>query len=340
MSSEVKLSFKDKLKIFWHGTKKELKYLWFEMKKNKVAYFMILPVMVVILIEVIFPLLITFDTSLRHYTAAAESENPYFFEFPEIIGFANYVAIFTRPTFFRVLANTFFWTLMCVSLHVLLGIAFALLLNKDFKGKAFFRTMVIIPWAVPSYVTTYIWRVFILQDSTLGAGYTGLFNLILTNFGLPEVRWLSADKFLGVPMIMWSAILVNTWLGIPFMTVTVLAGLQSIPQDLYEAADIEGASRWQKFRYITLPMLKPSLMVAVLLGVIWTFNMFNVIYIMALNTEIPAEEYSILAVWVYSLAFYQHDKGQAAAAAWIIFFILFVFSMIYKRVMRTPGGGK
>ncbi|MEM2636715.1 MAG: sugar ABC transporter permease [Candidatus Korarchaeota archaeon] len=332
------MSLKIKFKALLLGTKLELKSMLKNMRKNALPYLMISPVVIIVLIEVIFPLLITADTSLRHYTASAESYNPYTYEYPYFIGFDNYIAAISMPSFWRVLFNTFAWTFICVGLHTLFGILFALLLNKDFYGKTFFRTMVIIPWAVPSYVTTYIWRVFILQDSSLGN--PGLISMILTSLGLPEIRWLSSDVVLGLPMIMWSAIIVNTWLGIPFMAITILAGLQSIPQDLYEAADIEGANRWQKFRHITLPLVWPSMIVAVLLGIIWTFNMFNVIYIMALNTEIPVEQYSILAVWVYNLAFYQQDKGMAAAVAWIIFLILLFMSFIYKKIATRYGGLK
>jgi len=232
------MNLKIKLKALATGTKIELKKLWSEMRKHGLAYMMIAPVVIIVLVEVIFPLLITADTSFRHYTAAAESYNPYTYEYPYFVGLDNYIAVISMPSFWKVLFNTFAWTFICVALHVSLGMLFALLLNRDFYGKSFFRTMVIIPWAVPSYVTTYIWRVFILQDSSLGK--PGLISMILTSLGLPEVRWLSAQVVLGLPMIMWSAIIVNTWLGIPFMAITILAGLQSIPQELYEAAEIDG----------------------------------------------------------------------------------------------------
>ena len=138
-----------------------------------------------------------------------------------------------------------------------------------------------------------------------------------------------------VTNLMLSAILVNVWLGIPFVVISFTAGLSNISNDLYEAADIEGASAFYKFRKITMPLLKPTFMIVTLLGTIWTFNMFNVIYILSLNTNIPADTYSILAVWVYELAFHNFTKGSAAAVSWIIFGMLLIFSILYKKLLKS-----
>ncbi|MHA1338613.1 MAG: extracellular solute-binding protein [Promethearchaeota archaeon] len=319
-----------------------------DLKENKLAYIFVSGTLIVLLLEVFIPLLITLDTSFRNYTPAAESINPLNFQFPEYIGFNNYIDVFTNELFFQILFNTIFWTIACVSLQVGIGLGISLLLNKKFKGRTLYRTLLILPWAVPSYVTVYIWRVFILQDSTLGSGQPGLFNILLTSLGFNEVKFLSADAAFYLPglssqgisvfpvtNLMLSAIMVNVWLGIPFVVISFTAGLSNIPNDLYEAADIEGASGWYKFKKITLPLLKPTFMIVTLLGVIWTFNMFNVIYILALNTNIPADTYSILAVWVYELAFHNFTKGSAAAVSWIIFGMLLLFAMIYKRLLKS-----
>ncbi|MHA1820968.1 MAG: extracellular solute-binding protein [Promethearchaeota archaeon] len=318
-----------------------------DVKSNKLAYLLVLGTTIILILEVFIPLLITLDTSFRNYTPAAESKNPLNFQFPEYIGWKNYMDVFTNELFFRILFNTIFWTLACVSLQITLGLAISMLLNKKFKGRSFYRTLLILPWAVPSYVTVYIWRVFILQDSSLVAGQPGLINIILKSLGLNEIKFLSADTAFVLPglsstgislypisNLMLSAILVNVWLGIPFVVISFTAGLSNISKDLYEAADIEGASWWQKFTKITLPQLKPTFMIVTLLGVIWTFNMFNVIYILSLNTNIPSETYSILAVWVYELAFHNFTKGSAAAVSWVIFGILLLFAMVYKKSMN------
>ncbi|GAB4323070.1 MAG: hypothetical protein Kow0069_28050 [Promethearchaeota archaeon] len=328
--------------------KEELKQFSTELRENKLAYAFVAGTMVVLAVEVFLPLLVTLDTSFRAYTPAAESKNPLTFHYPEYVGLSNYAEVFTRDLFFQVLFNTIFWTAACVALQVLIGLGVALLLRHNFPGRGFYLTLVILPWAVPSYVTVYVWRVFILQDSTLGQ--PGLFNMVLNALRLPEAKFLSADAAFWLPglsaggftlfpvsHLLLSAIMVNVWLGVPFVVVSFTAGLANVPEDLYEAAKIEGASRWQQFRQITLPLLKPTFLVVTLLGVVWTFNMFNVIYILALNTNIPANSYSILAVWVYELAFHNFTKGAAAAVSWVIFFMLLTFSMIYKRTMKEEG---
>ncbi len=334
-----------KFKKSWKETVDQYKK---EMKTNKLAYIMIIGTLTVLILEVFLPLLITLDTSFRNYTPAAESINPLSYKYPDLIGFQNYVNIFTNELFFQILFNTIFWTVACVSLQVILGLGISILLNKQFKGRTLYRTLLILPWAVPSYVTVYIWRVFILQDSSLGSGEPGLLNILAQNLFGTQFRFLSANVAFSLPglstsgiamfpvtNLMLSAILVNVWLGIPFVVVSFTAGLSNIPTDLYEAADIEGASTWYKFRKITLPLLKPTFMTVTLLGTIWTFNMFNVLFILALNTNIPLDSYSILAVWVYELAFHNFTKGAAAAVSWVIFGMLLLFAVFYKKTLNS-----
>jgi len=156
----------------------------------------------------------------------------------------------------------------------------------------------------------------------------GAVNLWLGKLGLPQVQWLSD------PTAAFSAaILTNIWLGFPFMMVIALGGLQSIPQELYEVASIDGAGAWSRFRHITLPLLKPVLVPATILGTIWTFNNLNVIWLVT-NGGKPANQSHILVTYVYNEAFTLYRYGYAAAFSLVIFLILLGFVIFYMRLSR------
>jgi arabinogalactan oligomer/maltooligosaccharide transport system permease protein len=209
--------------------------------------------------------------------------------------------------------KTILWTVLNLVCHVVIGVFLALILNKEIKGKSIFRVLLILPWAVPQYITALTWRG--MFNSEYGA-----VNLILDSwFGL-QIPWLSTE---------WGAfsacLITNIWLGFPFMMIIALGGLQSIPHDLYEAADIDGASSWSKFVNITVPLLKPVMVPAITLGVIWTFNNFNVVWLVSNGGE-PSDTTHILVSWVYKAAFTYFRMGYAAAFSMIIFGCLFLFS--------------
>lgn len=238
----------------------------------------------------------------------------------EITGFGNYLQVFADNTFWYFFFKTVLWTVLNLIFHVGIGVFLALILNKNIKGKSIYRTLLILPWAVPQYITALTWR------GMFNAEY-GAVNLFLNDFFGIEIAWLSSE---------WGAftacLITNIWLGFPFMMVIALGGLQSIPDSLYEAADIDGASPWQKFRQITLPMLKPVMVPAIVLGVIWTFNNFNVVWLVSNGGE-PSETTHILVSWVYRAAFFYYRMGYAAAFSMVIFLILFIFS--WRFILKT-----
>ncbi|MFX1346152.1 MAG: carbohydrate ABC transporter permease [Promethearchaeota archaeon] len=332
----------------------------------------------------------------------------------------EYKEILTAPdiNFLRILFNTFFWTLFCTILHIILGLALAIVLNRKFSGRGFFRSIFILPWAIPSFVSTLMWRAYVFDSKKgiLGSltgqfGSSGsfsvsnLFGLILAfilailvviySYRLvnkrikisPTFRPLSylvfgiigiflifflndliqilfsqfRDGFMGykivdIPkieptfwitgridifglqftMITFSAIMVNVWLGVPFMMLSFLATLQTIPQELYEAAEIDGLSSWQQFRKVTLPLLKPTFLTVSLLGIIWTFNLFNVVYLLSQNqTGIgPGKYYQIFVTFIYE-RFSDNEYSQAAALSFTVFIILISFSLVYSRLIKT-----
>jgi arabinogalactan oligomer/maltooligosaccharide transport system permease protein len=219
-----------------------------------------------------------------------------------------------------------------VALHASIGLALALLLARPtLRFKAVYRVLLIVPWAVPSYITALVWKGMFNQQY-------GLVNHLLGVLGLAPVSWFAS---------FWTAfaanVTTNTWLGFPFMLVVSLGALQSIPADLYEAAEVDGATRWQQFRHITLPLLRPALVPALLLGSVWTFNMFNVIYLVSGGQ--PGHATDILVTEAYRLAFEQDRYGYAAAWSVLIFVVLLAWGFVTRRAGEddepspAAGGG-
>jgi arabinogalactan oligomer/maltooligosaccharide transport system permease protein len=217
--------------------------------------------------------------------------------------------------FYPTLRQTLIWTVTNVALHIVLGLGLALLLNRDIAGRGVYRALLIVPWAVPSYISAFAWR-FMYNEQL------GFLNNALESLGLGTVPWLSDSTW-----AMIAVIIANTWLAIPFNMVTFLGGLQSIPPDLYEAAEVDGSNWLQRFRFITLPMLRPVMITATLLGFIWTFNSFNIVYLVSEGGPFRTTE--ILATWAWRLGFDRREYGVAAAYSVVILLLLMVFSYAY-----------
>jgi arabinogalactan oligomer/maltooligosaccharide transport system permease protein len=256
------------------------------------------------------------------------------------IGLQNYVDIVTNfhlahrtaeglvwdyQNFYYTLLFTIVWTVSNVAIGVSLGLTLALILNlPGFALKPFYRVLLILPWATPNYITALIFRGMFHQQF-------GVINQIFQLVGAHPVAWFNQ------PFTSFLAVLTtNGWLSFPFMMVISLGALQSIPGDLYEAARVDGASRWQQFRSITLPSLRPALVPAIILSVIWTFNQFNVIYLVSAGE--PAGATEILITQSYKLAFEQYRYGYAAAYSMIIFLILFAYGTWQNRVTGATEG--
>ena len=247
----------------------------------------------------------------------------HFFQW-DIVGLRNYLSIFKDRAFYVVLGRTVLWTVVNVFFHVVIGLWLAILLNRKLPGRSIFRVLLILPWAIPQYIAALSWKTMFQHDF-------GAINLILKSFGLGPIPWLSDPS--------WSlaaVIITNVWLGFPFMMMVCLGGLQSIPQELYEAADCDGASAWAKFRNITLPLLRPVLIPAVTLGTVWTFNMVNVIYLVTGGG--PGDSTHILVSYVYKAAFDFYRYGYAAPFSTVIFVILLIFGGLFLRTTRGTEG--
>ncbi|MGV3523200.1 MAG: carbohydrate ABC transporter permease [Candidatus Sericytochromatia bacterium] len=234
------------------------------------------------------------------------------------VGLENYEKVFASSDFWKVFGQTLIWTFVNVFFHFALGLGLALILNQHLRVKGLWRALLLIPWAVPSYITAFSWR-------WLFNGDYGFFNHILASLGLDRISWLS-DPFWS----MFAVCATNIWLGVPFMMITLLGGLQGIPEELYEAAQLDGASRWKQFWSVTLPMLKPVAMVTVLLGIVWTFNMFNIIYLVTQDNP----HTDILATFAFKAFFVRGEYGLACAYAVVILICLSAFSLLYLKMNK------
>jgi arabinogalactan oligomer/maltooligosaccharide transport system permease protein len=231
----------------------------------------------------------------------------------------------TSPmSFVYTLGVTVLWTVANVTLHVAIGVGLAMLLRERWvRLRGVWRALLILPWAVPNYITALIWRS--LFDAQLGA-----INAVL-GFVLLGGEPLGLDWFARFSTAFAANLATNTWLGFPFMMVVTLGALQSIPRDLEEAAEVDGAGAWQRFRHVVWPMLMPALLPAVILGSVWTFNMFNVIYLVSAGE--PDGSTEILISEAYRWAFSRGNRyGYAAAYAVLIFLVLLLYSRLANRV--------
>lgn len=306
--------------------------------RNWYAWAMVLPTVLVLGVLVLYPLVQGIFQSFTDLTEANAQDvictktlgggeeckdNP---DSAEFVGVKNYVDLLTgaRGSFWLQLTNTLAWTVACVSLHYGLGLGLAVMLNRKMRGRGLYRVLLIVPWAVPAFVAAFGWK-FLFNPRF------GLINQGLVGLGLDPVEWFN-HRWTGL----FAAICTNVWLGVPFMMVAILGGLQSIPSDLYEAAEMDGATPWQRFRNVTLPGLRPVSSTVILLGTIWTFNMFPIIYFVTGGE--PAGQTEILVTGAYRAAF-EGVRNYSLAATYgvLILSILMVFASVYRRTLKAQG---
>ncbi len=244
------------------------------------------------------------------------------------VGIDNYVNVFTQPVLrqtsvYQLFVQTVIWTVINVFFHVILGIGLALALNRKLRGRTVYRALLILPWAIPVVASLQVWRTEFNYEF-------GAVNQVLGLIGLGPIPWMSDAFWNFVAMI-----LTNIWLGVPFMMVITLGGLQAISNEYYEAAEIDGATARQSFRAITLPLLRPVLIPAVLLGTFLTFN--NVTVPFFINAQ-QLETSDILVTGVYRAGIQYTRFGFGAAFAFVVFAILLVFTVWYVRQTKVLKG--
>ena len=306
--------------------------------KHWYAWAMVLPVVIVLAVLIFYPLFrgvwLSF-TNLNEANQVAEictksitgsevcKDNPNKWE---VVGLDNYVKVLSGQVgqFWEWTGVTLIWTFVGVAFHYGLGLGLAVMLNRPMWGRGLYRVLLVLPWAVPAFVSAFAWK-FIFNERF------GLANSLLLSLGIDPVDWFS-DRWTSL----FTAIVTNIWLGVPFMMVALLGGMQTIPGELYEAAEIDGASPWQRFRNITLPGLRSVSMTVILLGTIWTFNMFPIIFLVTEGQ--PAGETEILVTGAYRAAF-EGIRNYSLASTYgvLILSILLLFSVFYRRALRKQG---
>lgn len=244
---------------------------------------------------------------------------------PVFVGIANYVEILTNSVFQQAFSNTMYFTVMSVVFHLILGLSFAMLLNARMLSpivKAFFRTIYILPWVFTATIIAILWRLMLNPN--------GVVNYLLATIGLIDspVEWLSSRQ-----LALHSVTFINIWAGYPFYMVSLLAGLQGIPEELYEAGTIDGADRRQLFWHITIPQLKPIIVSLAMLDFIWTMHQFTLIWMTTGGGPIRATE--MLSTYTYKLAFSSYQFSHASASAFIILALSAFVALFYVRQQRA-----
>jgi multiple sugar transport system permease protein len=278
------------------------------------GYFLILPTLILIGIIIVYPVI---DAVLLSFTNRTFI-NPN----PDFIGLANYERILTSPAFRDIVFNSFVWTVCVVGFQFLVGLAVALLLNQYFIGRGLARALIVLPWVTPGVIAALLWR--LLYEPQLG-----MLNGILATLGVanPTIPWLSQGS-----TAMVSVIIAAVWKGAPFSVVMYLAALQSVSDDLMDAAKVDGASFWARLRHVILPEITPIIRVTLLLTTVLTFNYFDLIYVMTDGG--PLRSTHIFPTWIYQQAFGQSRTALAAAYGILSVLILLVFSLFYIREMN------
>jgi multiple sugar transport system permease protein len=238
------------------------------------------------------------------------------------VGLGNYLRMIHDPTFWLTLKNSVVWVFFSVSIQFVLGFLGALLLNAEFKGRAFLRTLNLLPWIIPGVVVGLVWE-YLYQPNY------GPINDILRRVGMltVPVAWLSEPA-----LAMASVIFANIWRGIPFFTIIILAGLQAIPDEVYEAATVDGAGVTQRFWDITLTMLRPIIVVATATRIIWTFNYADLIFVMTNGG--PANMTQITSSYTLLTAYTDLDFGYAATLSVVLLVIMLIFTAFYLKVTK------
>jgi multiple sugar transport system permease protein len=272
-------------------------------------YIWILPSIILMSVFILIPIGFVFRMALSKVTRAGLIKG--------FVGFENFTKVLSMPTFGMVLKNTLVWTVAVVGLSTLLGFILALLLNNEFKGRKIARAIVVFPWATTLVVQASIWKFIIDVDY-------GTLNTLLKKLGIIDhaVNWTSTPE-------LWFAweIACGIFVTVPFVTFTVLSGLQSIDGTYYEAATVDGANYWQKLFRITIPLVSSSLTVSTVLNIIYVFNSFPIIWNMTKGD--PGNRTDTLVTYLYKLAFYNGKQGLAAAVSVIGFLILLACAMVY-----------
>jgi multiple sugar transport system permease protein len=276
--------------------------------------FYIAPAFIVLAIVLLYPLGYSLWLSVHQWMLRSFRQGVPF------IGFKNYIDLFSNPDFLNSIKITFTFVIIAVSIEFILGMLLALLLNQEVRGKGLFRAMILLPMMCTNVVIGLMWRLLLNYQY-------GLVNYYLGRLDILPVEWLSSPK-----VAMASVIIVDVWNTTSFVALMLLAGLQSLPDEPFEAARIDGASGLQSFYYLTLPLLRPVILVALLWRFIDTFRIFDVIYL--LTSGGPARVTETVSIYVYRYGFQSFNLGLAAAASFIMLLIMLIIAGLIARAIQ------
>ena len=282
------------------------------LSQRQLAVALMVPALFTILVIAIYPLMQTFWLSLQDYNLKFVAQRRF-------VGIGNYVKLVRDEHFRQALMHTLFFTVVSVSMEFVIGLAVALTIHRPFWGRGLVRAAVLVPWAIPTVISARMWE-WMWNDQF------GVINDVLLRLHLIA----ESQAWLGKPATaMWAIIVTDVWKTTPFMALLLLAGLQVIPEDLYESAMIDGAGAWQRFWYVTLPLLRPAILVAIIFRTLDAFRVFDVVYVLtggASNTE-------TLVVLNQRVLFSFLEFGYGSAISTAIFVIIFFFSAMYMRIL-------
>jgi multiple sugar transport system permease protein len=289
-------------------------------REDALGYLLMLPIIMVMSVLVFLPLVIVFWDSLHNKTFTSPTY--------DFIGLGNYGHLLTSGDFWGTIFRTFLWTFVSVLMQIVVGLALAMLLNVHFKGRAFYRGLFLLPWVIPVVVVVEIWK-WMMND---------LYGVI--NFALSKIYgpWGSLAWFSSHGLAMPTLIGINVWRGAPFVMVILLAGLQTVPKDLIEAAAIDGASGRQQFWYVTLPHLRNVLMIVILVFTLFNFNNFDLIFLTTQGG--PVNMTMTLPVQTYETAFKGLQVGESSAIAAMMLLLLIGMSAVYLRATRAGSSAE
>ena len=276
-------------------------------------YLFILPAIVFLLLFMVYPIALNISMSFKDVTAATLLGGAPW------VGLKNYVDVLHNPAFGHTVGNTVIFTVASLVFQIAIGLALAVFYNRSFPGYSYMRGLYLLAWSIPIVVSGTVWR-------WLFDGESGVINYLLRSLHLAPDRiyWTSDANF-----SLAAVIVVNIWLGIPFNLSLLLAAMQGLPQEVYEAAEIDGATRAQQFRYVTLPLLRPALLSTLVLGLIYTIKVFDVVFITTAGG--PLDSSQVVSTFAYKLVFQQYQFGQGAALLNMLFVLLLVLAVFYVR---------
>ena len=282
-------------------------------RQARLAWILLLPTLAVLVGVALYPLVTTFYNSLTDARLGSSRSVPF-------VGLENYRWLLTDPVFLEAVGNTLYFTVVSVSAELVLGLLIALVIHSQFPGRGLVRAAVLVPWAIPTVVSAQMWR-WMYND------VFGVVNDLLMRVGLLDapLAWTAVPG-----LAMHAIIAVDVWKTTPFMALLLLAGLQVIPRDLYEAARVDGASQMRQFFSITLPLLRPAMLVALIFRTLDALRVFDVIFVMTAG----ASGTESMATYNRRVLIEFQQLGYGSAVSVVIFFVIFVFVLLYVRLLR------